>query len=120
MAGAGTPRDKLEASVVARAQYLHEHKDFFLIYVNEIPGAHATTAERAPVVLFMRDQYARLESCFRELGPGIVDPATRALIFFGATRAHIVENIVKGKQPFKLREVSAVVRALLDGLASPG
>jgi AcrR family transcriptional regulator len=120
MAGAGTPRDKLEASVVARAQYLHEHRDFFLIYVNEIPGAHATPSERPPVNLFMKDQYARLEACFKELGSGLLDPAISALVFYGATRAYIVEDVLKAKHPLKLREVSAVVCALLDGLAPHG
>src|SRR5581483_6591983 len=35
MAAVGTPRDKLLASVIARAQYLGANRDFFLLYVTE-------------------------------------------------------------------------------------
>ncbi len=114
---APTPRAKLEASVLARVKYLGAHRDFFLLYVSAIPGGAITVPHDAVAIArAVTEQLARIEEIFREL-PGALDAATRALVFYGATRTWIIERVLKAKRPPPTREVAAVVRALLDGLA---
>ncbi len=118
MAKAGTPREKLEASTQARAAYLGAHRDFFLLYVNEIPGAQqAVPVGHEPVSLAVRDQLSRIEAVFQEIGPSALDAATRALLFFGATRAYIIERVLRAQRSPKPKEITAVVKALLEGMA---
>jgi AcrR family transcriptional regulator len=117
MAEVGTPREKLEASTQARAAYLAAHRDFFLLYVNEIPGAQvAVPVGRESVSIAVRDQLSRLETVFQEIGPAVLDPTTRALLFFGATRAYIIERVLRAQRPPKPKEITAVVQALLEGM----
>jgi len=119
VASAGTPEEKLEASVIARARYLAQNRDFFLVYIDEIPGAHVTApASQASVALSLRTQLSRIEAIFGELGPSDVDAETRALVFFGATRSYIIERVLKAKKAPSTKEIAAVVRALLRGLAN--
>jgi len=117
MARAGTPREKLEVSTQARATYLSEHRDFFLLYVNEVPGAQMAPTGREPVNLSVQQQLSRIEAVFRELGTGDLDPATSALLFFGATRAYLIERVLRAERPPRPKEITAVVRSLLEGIA---
>lgn len=117
MARVGTPREKLEASVHARARYLGANRDFFLLYVTQVPGAHLAPAGGGAVAVAVQDQVSRIEAAFRELGPTDVDAATSALIFYGATRAYIIERVLRAERAPRPREITAVVRALLDGMA---
>lgn len=119
MAKEGTPRAKLAASALSRAAYLGANRDFFLLYVNEIPGAQVSVPSGHDVVTVgVQDQLSRLEAVFNELGPSPLDAATRALIFYGATRAYFVERILKARKPPKMREIACVVDVILDGLAN--
>lgn len=118
---ASSPREKLEASVLARAKYLAANRDFFLLYLNAVPGAQDTApSSQDTVAVAVREQIARIEGIFRELGPSELDAGTRALVFYGATRSYIVERVLKARTVPRVRDVSAVVKALLDGLAPNG
>ena len=47
---------------------------------------------------------------------GGCDAATRALLFYGATRAFVVERVLRSAKPPTDGEVLSAVHALLDGL----
>jgi TetR/AcrR family transcriptional regulator len=116
MAAAPGPREKLEASVLARVRYLVEHRDFFRLYVSEVPGANGYGDANGLVAVWVEKQIKQLAEVFRELRPR-TDPATLALLFFSATRSYIVERVLRAKRPSRPSEVVTVVRTLLDGLA---
>jgi AcrR family transcriptional regulator len=115
MARAGSARARIEAQVVARADYLARHRDFFLLYHREIPGSASERVAKA-----IDEQVALLAAAFRELGIANADAPTRALVFHGATRAYITERILKSEKPLRPVELKRIVAALLDGLARGG
>jgi len=115
-AAAPGPREKLEVSVLARVRYLCEHRDFFRLYVSEIPGANGYGTANPMVARWVTKQIEDVEAVFRELCPR-GDAPTLALLFFSATRSYIIERVLRAKRPPRLSEVSSVVRMLLDGLA---
>jgi AcrR family transcriptional regulator len=117
IAAAPSPREKLERSVLARVRYLVEHRDFFRLYVSEIPGSLGYSGGANTIVArWVRRQIDHVEAVFRELCPR-GDTATLALLFFSATRSYIIERVLRAKRPPRMAEVSFVVTMLLDGLA---
>jgi AcrR family transcriptional regulator len=117
-ARAKTPRDKLAARILARVHYLARHRAFFALYVSKVPG-HSTVPSGklgGEVLASVRWDLARTSRLFRAHRAGGCDAATRALLFYGATRAFVVERVLRSAKPPTDGEVLSAVHALLDGL----
>jgi AcrR family transcriptional regulator len=117
--GATTPRDKLEASVMARARFCAEHRPFFALYAESYFSLPPERSDRVPprMTRAVQAEVERLESIFREIPHGKLDAGVRALAFYGATRAFLVERILRAEKPVRPAQITALVAALLDGLA---
>jgi AcrR family transcriptional regulator len=118
---AKTPREKLVASVLARARYCEEHRSFFTLFAESYSSLPSRAARQdaasARMERKIRDELGRLERIFRELPHAKLDVPARALAFYGATRAFIVERVLRSEKPARPDQIATLVSSLLDGLA---
>jgi len=117
---AETPREKLHASVLARAIYCDANRPFFTLFAESYSSVMPRSArEGAPArkQQAVVEELARLEGIFHEMPASKLDAGTRALLFYGATRAYLVERILEAGRPARPPEIARLVDGLLDGLA---
>jgi AcrR family transcriptional regulator len=127
-------RRKIEATVLARVRYFGRNGDFFRLYASEVPGvARELGSKSSPrVVQAIAKRLAHLRDLFEALprrrgaatgsGGGAraarkpLDSAMKALLFHAATRAYIVERVIRSKRTPTDAEVASIVAGLLEGL----
>lgn len=115
---ARTARQRLDAFSWARVRYLAAHRDFFRLYMTEVPGVVAELGRRSSkaVARLAAQQLGLLRELFEALPARAVDAGTSALLFHSALRGYAIERVLKAGRPPSEEEVRAVVRGLVDGL----
>jgi AcrR family transcriptional regulator len=116
-------RAKLEAFALAEARFAAGSRAFLSLFASPVPGIFGSPGEVPRAVEAVRRLDALLLAIVRagvrkrELGRAI-PPGAIALAFGSATRAYLLENVIKAPGEVDEEAVRAFVGALLDGLAS--